>query len=305
VHVIVTGGAGFIGSQLVAALAENDPTDELTVVDDLSSGDFRNLRGFRGDVVARACDELDWQEHFGRREVECIYHLASITDTTVSDQRQMVERNVEGFRSVLRFAQGRGLPVVYASSAATYGQADGLMSEDQSPAPANVYGFSKCILDNLAAQAARGGVPVAGARYFNVYGPGEAHKGKMASMVHQLYRQMKAGQRPKVFEHGQQQRDFVYVKDAVAGTMAAGQARASGVFNIGSGTATSFNEVIALLNGALRTALEPEYIANPYADFFQVHTEADLTRSRETLGYEPQWLPEQGIADYVQWLESP
>jgi len=309
-RIIVTGGAGFIGSNLVWLLLEQHAGAKLHVVDDFSSGDFRNLAGFPGDVVARPCEELDWEAQFGPLDhsvdpVDAIYHLASITDTTVADQRLMVWRNVEGFRRVIRYALKRGIPLVYASSGATYGQVDGVMRENQPPAPANVYGFSKTILDNLAREAAQmGDAPVTGVRYFNVYGPREAHKGKMASMVYQLYRQLKNGERPRVFREGQHRRDFVYVKDAVAGTLAAGSAGQSGVFNIGSGTATSFNEVIVLLNQALGISLEPEYIDNPYAEFYQHHTEADLARAQEMLGYQPQWTPEQGIADYVAWLEG-
>jgi ADP-L-glycero-D-manno-heptose 6-epimerase len=223
----------------------------------------------------------------------------------VQDQRLMVQRNVESFRRVLAYsAANGGIPVVYASSGATYGQADGVMREEQPAAPANVYGFSKVILDNMAREASKRGITVAGVRYFNVYGPHEAHKGKMASMIYQLYRQMAAGQRPRVFRDGGQKRDFVYVKDAVAGTIAAARSGKSGVYNIGSGTALSFNEVIAALNSALGTHLEPEYIDNPYSAFYQNHTEADLTRSRSELGYDPEWMPERGIADYVQWLQE-
>ena len=138
------------------------------VVDDFSSASFKNLAGFEGDVVARPCEELDWHSAFASGSVEQIYHLASITDTTVRDQRLMLERNVEGFRRVLEFARQRAVPVVYASSGATYGQRNGLMSEDMTPDPANVYGFSKAILDNLARDAASEGLKVSGVRYFNV-----------------------------------------------------------------------------------------------------------------------------------------
>lgn len=303
-HFIVTGGAGFIGSNLVRGLQQQHPKAWISVVDDFSSGDFRNLSGFAGDVVSRPCEELDWEKHFGRARVDCIYHLASITDTTVQDQRLMVERNVEGFRRLLEYAQSRGMRVVYASSAATYGLAEGLMSESQIPAPANVYGFSKAVLDNLARYAARNGMPVLGVRYFNVYGPGEAHKGKMASMIYQLYQQMKAGQRPRIFKSGEQARDFVYVKDAVAGTLAAGAGGAAGVYNIGSGASLSFNGLIAELNRALGTQLEPDYIDNPYIGAYQNFTQADINHSTAELGYQPQWPADKGIADYITWLEA-
>ena len=303
-RIIVTGGAGFIGSNLTLALQDQHPSDAITVVDDFSSADFRNLRGFRGDVIAMPCEELNFVDSFRGEEIGAIYHLASITDTTVADQRQMIERNVEGFRNVLALAAASNAQLVYASSGATYGQANGVMREDQPPAPANVYGFSKVILDNLARDAAAAGLPAVGVRYFNVYGPREAHKGRMASMVYQLYRQIKHGERPRVFHEGQHKRDFVYVRDAVNGTLLAGQCKQSGVYNIGSGTATSFNKVIDLLGKALGVAAEPEYIDNPYEAFYQHHTEADLANARRALGYEPRWLPELGIMEYVAWLEK-
>jgi ADP-L-glycero-D-manno-heptose 6-epimerase len=124
----------------------------------------------------------------------------------------------------------------------------------------------------------------------------------MASMILQLYLQMKGGSRPRVFRHGEQQRDFVYVKDAVAGTIQAGESNAQGVFNIGSGEARSFNEVIEQLNTALGTSLEPEYIDNPYEAFYQNHTEADLTLARKELGYAPAYPLGKGVTDYIGWL---
>jgi ADP-L-glycero-D-manno-heptose 6-epimerase len=303
-QVIATGGAGFIGSNLVWELERNTPDAFVTVIDDFSSADFKNLAGFHGDVIAAGCEALDWEARFAGQEISCIYHLASITDTTFHNQREMLARNVEGFKRALAFAERHGIRLVYASSAATYGQANGIMREDQPPAPANVYGFSKMVLDNLARAANQRGASVAGVRYFNVYGPREAHKGKMASMVYQLYLQLKAGQAPRVFKHGGQKRDFVYVKDAVAGTLAAGASAANGVFNIGCGVAADFNEVIALLNKALGTSKPTDYIENPYEAFYQNHTEADLSRSKVGIGYNPQWLPDTGIADYVAWLET-
>ena len=303
-QIIVTGGAGFIGSNLVWELARRSPEALITVVDDFTSASFKNLSGFGGDFVAQPCESLDWERQFADAEIGLIYHLASITDTTVTDQRQMVDRNVEGFRQILRFARARAVRVVYASSAATYGLASGLMREDQPPAPANVYGFSKMIMDNLARAAVQGGLSVAGLRYFNVYGPREAHKGKMASMIYQLHRQMQSGQRPRVFFDGQQRRDFVYVGDVVEGTLKAGASSACGAFNIGSSVAASFNELIACLNQTMGTDLAPEYFDNPYGEFYQTHTEAELTKSRQELGYAPRFMLQDGVNDYVNWLKA-
>lgn len=276
------------------------------MVDDFRSGDFKNLRGFRGDVVAADVSRLDWGRQFGDRSFDVIFHEASITDTTVHDQGLQVHDNVEGFRRLLEFASGTQTPVVYASSAATYGIGSGVQSEDQAPAPANVYAFSKVQLDNLARMHAQRSPAwrIVGLRYFNVYGPNEIHKKAAASMIFQLYRQMKSGQRPRVFRSGEHRRDFVFVRDVVALTVRAATAPHSGVFNCGSGHPISFNEVIGVLNRNLGTSLEAEYIDNPYADFYQPHTEADMSRASKELGFVPQWKPAEGIAEYVNFLEN-
>jgi ADP-L-glycero-D-manno-heptose 6-epimerase len=300
---LVTGGAGFIGSNLVLTLQEKYPDARLTVIDDFRSGDFKNLRGYCGDFVAGDLAALDWRAQFGDEKFDAIFHLASITDTTVHDQFPQVHDNVESFRRLLRFARPDRTRIVYASSAATYGAATGANLETDEAAPANVYAFSKVIMDNLARRAAADdpGWKIIGLRYFNVYGPREAHKGMPASMVLHLSRQMKAGKRPRIFKHGEQKRDFVYVKDIVQGTLRALEAKESGIYNLGSGQARSFNELIAILNQSLGTNFEPEYFDNPHAHY-QNHTEADLTQVRQSLGYTSQFSLESGVADYMKWL---
>ncbi len=303
--ILVTGGSGFIGSNLTLTLQEMYPAARLTVIDDFRSGDFKNLQGFRGDFVAADVSRLNWEKQFGDRTFDAIFHEASITDTTVHDQLLQTHDNVEGFRRLLEFARPTQTRVVYASSAATYGiGAAGAMREDQPAAPANVYAFSKVQLDNLARQYAKdhNAWRIVGVRYFNVYGPREVHKKAAASMIYQLYLQMKAGKRPRVFKHGEQRRDFVYVKDVVKMTISALNAPKSGVYNCGSGVAFSFNEVIAELNKNLGTSLEPDYFDNPYS-FYQPHTEADLTAAKNDLKYLPDYPPDKGIADYVSLLE--
>jgi ADP-L-glycero-D-manno-heptose 6-epimerase len=299
----VTGGAGFIGSNLTLALQEQQPDARLTVIDDFRSGDFKNLLGYRGDFVAADLAQLDWREQFGEEKFDAIFHLASITDTTLHDQFPQVHDNVESFRCLLRFAQADRTRVIYASSAATYGAVSGMSREEDAAAPANVYAFSKVIMDNLARRAAADDPDwkIIGLRYFNVYGPREAHKGVPASMVLHLSRQIKAGKNPRVFKYGEQKRDFVYVKDIVQGTLRALEAGESGIYNLGSGQARSFNELIAVLNESLGTNFEPEYFDNPHAHY-QNHTEADLTAARKSLGYQPQFSLEEGVADYISWL---
>ncbi len=304
-NILVTGGAGFIGSNLVMTLQERFPEARIVVVDDFRSGDFENLQGYRGDFVATDVSRLDFEQQFRDLTFDAIFHEASITDTTIHDQQLQVHDNVEGFRRVLEFAVTHQTPVVYASSAATYGTKQTLMEEGMVPAPANIYAFSKVQLDNLARVYARQNLAwrIVGVRYFNVYGMNEAHKLKAASMIYQLYRQMVVGKRPRVFVGGEQKRDFVSVKDVVEMTIRAVGAPASRVYNCGSGVPFSFNDVIASLNGALGTNLEPEYIENPYS-FYQPHTEADMSLAKQDLGFTPQFRPDAGIADYVQSLQK-
>jgi len=214
-----------------------------------------------------------------------------------------VHDNVESFRRLLNFARPTKTRIIYASSASTYGAVTQTSVESNSAAPANAYSFSKVIMDNIARRAAAEstGWIIIGLRYFNVYGPREAHKGVPASMVYHLAQQMKAGQRPRIFKHGEQKRDFVYVKDAVEGSIRAFDAQTSGIYNLGSGHARSFNELVDVLNKCLGTNLQPDYIDNPHAHY-QNFTQADLTNARSALGYEPRFRLEDGVRDYMQWL---
>ncbi len=302
-NLLVTGGAGFIGSNLVLTLQEKFPDARLTVIDDFRSGDFKNLAGYRGDLMAQDLANLNWQEQFGDEKFDAIFHLASITDTTLHDQFVQVHDNVESFRRLLRFARPTKTRVIYASSASTYGAASAASVESNGAAPTNVYAFSKVIMDNLARRAAEENPDwtIIGLRYFNVYGPREAHKGLPASMIFHLSNQMKAGQRPRIFKHGEQKRDFVYVKDVVEGSIRALDATRGGIYNLGCGQARTFNELIDILNRSLGTKFEPDYIENPHAHY-QNFTQADLNNVRDALGYEPQYSLECGVADYMQWL---
>jgi ADP-L-glycero-D-manno-heptose 6-epimerase len=299
----VTGGAGFIGSNLTLALQEKFPAARLTVIDDFRSGDFKNLRGYRGDFIAQNLATLDWHDQFGHEKFDAIFHLASITDTTLHDQFVQVHDNVESFRRILNFARPTKTRIIYASSAATYGAASEASVESNGAAPANIYAFSKAIMDNIAVRAARESPDwiIIGLRYFNVYGPREAHKGVPASMVYHLAQQMKSGQRPRIFKQGDQKRDFVYVKDVVEGSILALEATNSGIYNLGCGQARSFNELVDILNKCLGTRLIPDYIDNPHVHY-QNFTEADLEKVRSALGYRPQFPLEAGVKDYVKWL---
>ena len=299
---LVTGGAGFIGSNIAKTLEAQG--HEVTVLDDFSkNGNFKNLIGFKGDVITADLFECVPHDMY----FDAIFHEAAITDTTVMDQKAMMEQNVEAFKNLLAFAAENDIKkVIYASSAATYGNAPAPNVETQPTHPENVYGFSKAIMDNVARQFTEDNndMTIIGLRYFNVYGPGEYYKGKMAIMVFHLYKQMKEGKRPRVFKYGEQQRDFVYVKDIVKINLCAlNNGKETGVYNAATGIARDYNTIINCLNKELGTNLEPEYIDNPYP-FFQLKTQADMTLAKEKLGYEPDYSLEAGIADYVAILEG-
>ncbi len=307
-RLLVTGGAGFIGSNLVLTLQERYPKAQLVVVDDFRSGHFKNLEGYRGDVVAEDLSRMDLKKWFRGVKFDAIFHLASITDTTEHNQRKQTFDNVESLRNILHFVAGKKTPVVYASSAATYGIGSGINHADHPQKPANVYGFSKVQLENLSRSFVKQYPKqrVVGLRYFNVYGPRETHKQAAASMMYQLAHQMLQGKRPRVFKHGEQMRDFVYVKDIVSYTIAAlTQSKGSGVYNAGSGAARSFNDIIANLNRVLKTDLPPDYIENPFS-FYQPHTEADLTETVLGLKTKPEYTLELGMDDYHAsgWLTA-
>jgi ADP-L-glycero-D-manno-heptose 6-epimerase len=291
---LVTGGAGFIGSNLCWELTARGW--DVVALDDFSVGTFKNLQGFPGDVIAADVgDTALWAPRAGK--IDAVFHEAAITDTTVVDQRKMMAVNVEAFRNLLGWAaKAKVKKVVYASSAGTYGDLPVPQKEDVTPKPLNVYAFSKAIMENVAAQAK--GVKTVGLRYFNVFGPRETHKDKAASMIWQLSLQMKAGRRPRVFEFGEQYRDFIYIKDVVDANIRAFEKAPSGVYNACTGRKTDFNAVISSLNQALGTSLQPEYFKNPYS-FYQDETLGDPANARKAFGFAAQWTAERGIQDYI------
>ena len=318
--ILITGGAGFVGSNLVQRVQAAWPNESVIVIDDFRSGSFANLSiegddgfSFAGRCIAHSLGELDLEGIIEQFEPSVVFHEASITDTRVTDQAKMIADNVDPFESLLELAVERGFKLVWASSAATYGQHAGGAATEKRPfrledagGPANVYGFSKWLMENLHREALRTHpeAHLVGLRYFNVFGPGEAHKGPMASMVYQLAQQMLDGRAPRIFEFGEQARDQVYVTDVVEATLAgAADGAQSGIYNVGSGEATSFNQIVAALNEALGTDYAPDYFENPYA-FYQDFTCADLTQTTRGLGWSPRYTARDGILEYARALKA-
>lgn len=296
-HCLVTGGAGFIGSNLATALQKSH---DVTVLDDFSAGDRRNLSGFEGEVVEEDIRKFDWR---GAR-ADIIVHQAALTgvvnpkDGSAVDENLIMDVNLAASKKLFEHCAKRNVPLIYASSAAVYGMAPAPQREQDAGKPTNAYGKAKWLFEKFVQESKTENL-VIGLRYFNVFGPRERYKGKLASMVWQLMQQMSQDRRPRIFKDGEQKRDQVYVKDAVAATLLAMKAEESCIVNVGSGDAVTFNRMVAALNEALGTSLEPEYIDNPYAQFYQTHTQADLALAREKLGYEPEWKFEAAVKNYV------
>jgi ADP-L-glycero-D-manno-heptose 6-epimerase len=301
VRALVTGGAGFIGSNLAKRLAADG--HEVTAADSFLSGSWQNLIDFNGDVLTLADhDDVASMTELGRFDV--IFHQASITGviaadgSATSDPHRMMRNNVETFRRLLDWAVKTQARVVWASSCSVYGRGGVPMKESQPVDPLNTYAFSKVCMERLAKRYEKELThAIVGLRYSNAYGPGEAHKGKLASMIYQLAGQMRQGKRPRIFRAGQQKRDFVYIDDVVQANIAAMHSKHSGSFNAGAGKSWSFNEVVAELNRVLKSDLQPEYFDNPYG-FTQDWTETDQSLAREKLGYQPKFDLKAGIEAY-------
>jgi len=297
---LVTGGAGFIGSNLALELEKLGY--KVTVIDNFVSGDFKNLTQFKGEVIAENVLDVDWSTRILKPDV--IFHQAAITDTTILDQKYMVRENFEGFYKIIQFAVKNKAKLVYASSAGVYGNGPSPQDENQKLSPLNPYAFSKYLMDQYVFDLIKNApITIVGLRYFNVFGPREQHKKMAASMIYQLYLQLKEGKRPRIFKYGEQKRDHVYVKDVVRANLLAAESKKSGVVNVGTGIGTSFNELVSELNKALGTSLEPDYFDNPY-DFYQNDTCANAFRAKELIGYNPEFSFANAVKDYVSWLES-
>ena len=295
--VLVTGGAGFIGANVVNLLESKGA--KVIVLDDFSHASYKNLEGTKSEVI---CADIIDEEIFEKLpKLDGVIHEAAITDTTLADDTKMMKVNYNGSKNILNFCLKKKIRLVYASSAGVYGQAQPPMKERQKLTPHNTYGYSKYIFDCLTSEIMKkkSAPPIVGLRYFNVYGPLESHKGLAASMIYQLYLQISAGKRPRIFKCGEQKRDFIYVKDVAAITVKAFESRKSAILNVGTGRARSFNDIIAALNKVLKKNLKPDYFDNPYEGKYQNYTEADISLLEKTLKIQAKFSLEAGIKDYV------
>lgn len=302
--IVVTGGAGMIGSNIVAAL-NAEGRDDIIVVDDLTDG--HKIVNLADLSIA---DYLDKDEFLPALEagtlgaIDAVFHQGACSTTTEWNGKFMMEVNFSYSKRLLHACLGAKIPFLYASSASIYGGGSEFREEPQFEHPLNVYAWSKKLFDDYVRRnvlSKDGHSQVAGLRYFNVYGPRESFKKNTASMICQLGQKLLRGETPRLFKWGEQRRDFVYIEDVVQANLKALAPARSGVFNVGSGAARSYNELYEILSTQLGSKAEVEYIDNPWK-FFQNHTEADLGPTREALGYEPRFSLEEGIAAYVPEL---
>lgn len=296
-RLLVTGGCGFIGSRLALALEREG--HDVTVVDHAQRAE--NLCGFRGKYIEADISTPRFWDSFAE-QVDCVFHEAACTDTTITDETFMHLQNADAFIALLQWAERNGTDVIYASSAAVYGAAPSPQTVGIAERPLNAYGRSKLAADEeVRSRLSQSPIKIIGLRYFNVYGPGEAHKGHMASMICRLAQAMRRGERPRIFTDGEQRRDQIYVDDVVAGNLLALKAskNQSGIYNIGTGHAVSFNAIVRELNNVLHTDLPPVYFKNPYP-FYQNHTEADMRRTMEALGFSPRFDLAGGMRAYAE-----
>jgi len=314
--ILITGGAGFIGSNLAFYFQKNFPKSTIILFDCFrnnetfhngnlkSFGHFKNLIGFKGRIICGNINNKDNLAVLDQYKFDFIFHHAAISDTRVYDQEIIMKTNVNSFYDLLKIAKKNHSVVIYASSAATYGSLPSPQTEGKEN-PENPYGYSKYIMDQIATQYSieNPDLKIIGLRFFNVYGPGEYYKGNTSSMIIQLGHQILDGKRPRLFENSSQIfRDFIYIDDVVQANIKACSSGINGAYNIGTGIPRNFQEISDILQKELETKLSIEYFPNPYIGY-QMHTQADITKSKQKLNFKPKFSLEDGIRAYISEIK--
>ncbi len=312
--IVITGAEGFIGSCLVSRL-NKDGYNDLVLVDDFNTvtGREKNLIGKNYTAKVNRSDFFNWfQEH--SNEVEFVFHIGARTDTTETDEHIFKVLNIDFSQQLFQICSNEGIPLVYASSAATYGEGEFGYNDDTQTLkhlkPLNPYGRSKNDFDKWALAQEKQPYFWAGLKFFNVYGPNEYHKGRMASVVFHAYHQiLEKGQvqlfkshRPD-YKDGEQKRDFIYVKDLCdVCVFLMHHRKNSGIYNLGSGTARTWNDLVQAIFAALNKSSQINYVDIPsdIREKYQYFTEANMDKLKQ-IGYNKAFTSvEEGVRDYVR-----
>ena len=300
--IVVTGAAGFIGSCLVGKLnAEN--YNDLVLVDDFTRDHMRV--NYESKKYAQLVDREVFPDWLAANQqlVQFVFHLGARTDTTEFDTKIFDRLNLNYSKEIWRLCVKHSLPLVYASSAATYGLGELGYRDDHEICsalkPLNPYGDSKNDFDIWALAQKEKPFFWAGLKFFNVYGPREYYKGNTSSMVIQLGHQILDGKAPRLFTNSNQIfRDFIYIDDVVQANIKACAPKQNGTYNVGTGIPRNFQEIADILQKELDTDLGTDYFPNPY-NGYQMNTQADISSTKKNLGFEPKFSLERGIKAYI------
>ena len=289
---LVTGGAGFIGSNLVEKLVENN---DIVVVDNLHTGSLENLKEFKNKVkfINKSCGEIT-SEDIG--EIDGIFHIGIYSSSPMyKEDRSLVGKAINDFLNILELARRENCKLVFASSSSIYNGNPVPWREDMDIKVTDFYTEARYAMERLADLYHQlHGVEWIGLRFFSVYGPKERYKGKYANLVSQFLWAMKRNETPVIYGDGEQRRDFIYVKDVVNACVLAMNSDKIGIFNVGTGKDYSLNELIDILNDALGKDIEPKYVENPIKNYVQ-NTKADTEKAKKELGFEYKYSLKEGI----------
>lgn len=295
--ILVTGGAGFIGSNLVSELIKEH---DITVLDNFHTGSADNLKGVKNEITVINDSSGNISDRLSNSNIDIIFHLGIPSSSPMYKENPMlVGSAINDAISVFEFAKKTGAKVVFASSSSLYNGLPTPNQEDMGVMVADYYTEARLGIERVAELYHKlHGIGIVGLRFFSVYGHNERAKGIYANIISQFLWEMQDGKTPEIYGDGEQTRDFIFVSDVVRACILAMKKDVSGVFNVGTGVSHSFNDVVVALNGVLGTDIEPQHIRNPVKNYV-AHTLADLTKVKDALGFRSEYSLEEGIREIV------